>query len=86
MLMFVSGNCLGNCFTYTSFHAKTILTVKYYINKGFDTRSENFNEIVSVTSYLWKSIVTIVFVNDFVQGRRAERYRLVALSRCILIG
>ena len=86
MLLFVFGNCLGNCFTYTSFHAKTILTVQYYINKGFDTCSENFNEIVSVTAYLRKTIAAIAFVNDFVQGGHVELYRLVALYCCILIG
>ena len=40
------------------------------VRKGFATRSENFNEIASVTSYLRKTIVTIAFVNDFVQGGR----------------
>ena len=40
--------------------------------KGFATRSENFNEIVSVPSYLRKTIVTIASDNDF--------------DRCILIG
>ena len=41
---------------------------------GFATRSENFNEIVSVTSYLRKTIATIAFVNDFFQGGRVEPY------------
>ena len=50
------------------------------------TRSENFNEIVSVTSYLWKPIVMIAFDNDFVHGGRVEVYRLVVLYRCNLIG
>ena len=54
--------------------------------KGVATRSENSNEIVSVTSYLWKTIVTIAFVNDFVQGGRVELYRFVASYCCILIG
>ena len=54
--------------------------------KSVATRSENSNEIVSVTSYLRKTIVTIAFVNDFVQGGRVELYRLVALYCCILIG
>ena len=53
---------------------------------GFATGSENSNEIVSVTSYLRQTIVTIAFVNDFVQGGRVELYCLVALYRCILIG
>ena len=48
-------------------------------SKGFATRSENSNEIVSMTAYLRKTIVTIAFVNDFVQGGRVELYRLVAL-------
>ena len=54
--------------------------------KGVATRSENSNEIVSVTSYLRKTIVAIAFVNDFVQGGRVELYRFVALYCCILIG
>ena len=54
--------------------------------KGVATRSENSNEIVRVTSYLRKTIVTIAIVNDFVQGGRVELYRLVALYCCILIG
>ena len=54
--------------------------------KGVATRSENSNEIVSMTSYLRKTIVTIAFVNDFVQGERVELYRLVALYCCIMIG
>ena len=56
------------------------------LHNGFATRSENFNEIVSVTSYLRKTIMTIAFVNDFVQGGRVELFHLVALYRCILIG
>ena len=55
-------------------------------HKGVATRSENSNEIVSMTSYLRKTIVTTAFVNDFVQGGRVELYRLVALYCCILIG
>ena len=55
-------------------------------SKGVATRSENSNEIVSVTSYLRKTIVTIALVNDFVQDGRVELYRLVALYCCILIG
>ena len=51
------------------------------LHNGFATRSENFNEIVSVTSHLRETIVTIAFVNDFVQGGRAELYRLVAVYR-----
>ena len=43
---------------------------------GFATRSESSNEIVSMTSYLRQTIVTIAFVNDFVQGGRVELYRL----------
>ena len=54
--------------------------------KGFATRSENSNEIVSVPSYLRKTIVTIAFVDDFVQSGRVELYRLIALYCCILIG
>ena len=54
--------------------------------KGFVTRSENSNEIVSMTSYLRKTIVTIAFVNDFVPGGCVEVYLLVALYCCILIG
>ena len=56
------------------------------IVKGFATRSENSNEIVSMTSYLRQTIVTIAFVNYFVHGGGVELYRLVALYRCILIG
>ena len=56
------------------------------LSKGFATRSENLNEVVSITSYLRKIIVTTTYVNDFVQGGRVELYRLVALYRCILIG
>ena len=55
-------------------------------NKGVATRSENSNEIVSVPSYLRKTIVTIAFVDDFVQSGRVELYRLIALYCCILIG
>ena len=54
--------------------------------KGVATRSENSNEIVSVTSYSRKIIVTLALVNDFVEGGRVELYRLVALYRCNLIG
>ena len=61
--------------------------IRGYINcRGVATRSENSNEILSVTSYLRKTIVAIAFVNDFVQGGRVELYRLVALYCCILIG
>ena len=55
--------------------------------QGFATSGENFNEIVSVTSHLQKkTVVTIAYVNDFVQGGRVELFRLVALYRCIPIG
>ena len=55
-------------------------------SKGFATCCENFNKIVSVTSYLRQTIVMMVFGNDFVQGGRVELYRLKALYRCIRIG
>ena len=54
--------------------------------KGFATRSENFNKIVSMTSYLRKIIVTTSFVNGFDKGGHVELYRLVALYGCIMIG
>ena len=69
-------------FSYTKKRFFYIVTV----NKDFATRSENANEVVSVTTYLRKTVVTIAFVNDFVQGVRVELYRLVALYRCILMG
>ena len=53
--------------------------------KGFVELSKNVNEIISVMSYLRKTIVTIALANDFVQGGRVELYRLVALYHCILI-
>ena len=58
----------------------------YEVVKGFVTRSESLNKIVSITSHLRKPIVAIAFVNDFFQGGRVELYRLIALYRCILIG
>ena len=36
--------------------------------------------------YKKKTIVTIAYVNDFVQGGRVELFSLVAFYRCILIG
>ena len=62
-------------------------SARYKVNsKGVATRSENSDEIVGVTSYLRKTIVTMAFVDNFVQGGRVEVYRLVALFCCILIG
>ena len=49
--------------------------------KGSATRSKNFNGIVSMTPYIRQTIATIAFVNELVPGRRAELFRLVALSR-----
>ena len=64
----------------------TFLHFKLLYGQGLATRSENFNGIVSVTSYLRKAIVAIAFINDFVHGERVEFYRLVVLYHCILIG
>ena len=49
--------------------------------KDLATRSENSNEIVSMTPYLRQTITTIELVNDFVPGGRAEVFHLVAFSR-----
>ena len=47
---------------------------------GFATRSKNSNQIVSVTSYLRKTIVTIAFVNGFIQGGHVELFRFVLVK------
>ena len=43
-------------------------------NKGVATRSEKSNEIVSITTYLRKTIVTTVFANNFVRGGHVELF------------
>ena len=74
--------------SHVSYFSATVLFVNNpsRIVKGFATRSENSNEIVSMTSYLRQTIVTIAFVNDFVQGGGVELYRFIALYHRILIG
>ena len=63
-----------------------IYTIIRTCAEGVATCIENSNKIVSVTSYLRKTIVTIAFANDFVQGGHVELFRVVALYRCNLIG
>ena len=54
-------------------------------SKGVATRSENSNEIVSVTSYLQKTIAPIGFANNFVQDGNFELFHLVTLYSVILL-
>ena len=70
-----SCNVIVVCISHTCLY--NVIVVHIYLSKGVATRSESSNEIVSVTSYLRKTIVTIAFANDFVQGGHVELFRIV---------
>ena len=54
-------------------------TSRMYKYKGIATHSKNSNEIVSMTSYTRKTIITTAFANGFVQCGYVELFRLVTL-------
>ena len=50
----------------------TITDLRYSNSKGFATRSESSIEIISVMSFLQKTIVSMAFANDFIQGGQVK--------------